>query len=107
MDLVQVGLRIKRLRKQCNLTQEKLAELTSVTPHYIYEIEKGMKTMSIYTLNDIVVNLDTSVDYVLYGTSTPAQSAYPDHLELLVESVPYSKREALADIIDAILPHLK
>lgn len=72
MDLMQAGLRIKRLQKQQMLTQEKLAELVNLSPHYIFEIEKSLKTMSINTLNNIVVALNTLADYILYGSSSPA-----------------------------------
>ncbi|MBO4996714.1 MAG: helix-turn-helix transcriptional regulator [Lachnospira sp.] len=107
MDLMQAGHRIKQLRKQQMLTQEKLAELINLSPHYIFEIEKGVKTMSLYTLHDIVTELHTSADYILYGSSTPTEQSYPDQLELLIENVPYSMRETLAEIISNLLPYLK
>lgn len=107
MTLTHIGHRIKRLRKEKNLTQEKLAELTNLTPHYIYELEKGVKAMSLYTLHDIAATLDTSADYILYGTSKASEQTCSDRLELLVEGVPHSKREHLAEIIETLLPYLK
>ena len=50
MDFEQIGKRIKTCRKQKHLTQEKLAECLDVSSHYIYELERGVKTMSLYTL---------------------------------------------------------
>ncbi|MBP1542834.1 MAG: helix-turn-helix transcriptional regulator [Oscillospiraceae bacterium] len=47
MDLIEIGGRIKAHRKSMGISQEKLAEMIFVSPHYIYEIERGMKAMSL------------------------------------------------------------
>jgi transcriptional regulator with XRE-family HTH domain len=108
MDLIKIGQRIKQCRKAKHLTQEQFAESVNLSPHYIYEIEHGLKTMSIYTLNDIAVSLGESVDYLLYGDSHNSNiQPSADRLEVLVEKIPYKKREAVADMLQAILPHLK
>jgi transcriptional regulator with XRE-family HTH domain len=108
MDLIKIGQRIKECRKARHLTQEQFAELVNLSPHYIYEIERGVKTMSIYTLNDIAVCLGESVDYILYGDSgNSGAETSNDRLGILVEKIPTKKREAVADIIQAALPHLK
>ena len=67
MDFEQIGMRIKACRKRKHLTQEKLAECLDVSSHYIYELERGVKTMSLYTLNDLSTCLEVSSDYLLYG----------------------------------------
>ena len=61
MDFEQIGMRIKACRKQKHLTQEKLAECLDVSSHYIYELERGVKTMSLYTLNDLSTCLEVPV----------------------------------------------
>lgn len=53
MNLAEIGDRIKSERKYQGLSQEKLAEMVNVTPHYIYEIERGLKAMSMETLANI------------------------------------------------------
>jgi hypothetical protein len=64
--------------------------------------------MSIYTLNDIAVCLGESVDYILYGNSgNSGAETSNDRLGILVEKIPSKKREAVADIIQAALPHIK
>ena len=67
MDFEQIGMRIKACRKQKHLTQEKLAECLDVSSHYIYELERGVKTMSLYTLND----LSTMARTILIQTRFP------------------------------------
>ena len=88
MDLARVGMRIKNCRQAMDLTQEKLAEMIDVSPHYIYEIERGSKTMSLYTLYDLATTLDVSTDYLIYGdeisNTQDNPAASPDQLTLLV-----------------------
>ena len=67
MDLKAIGSRINAERRKVGLTQEGLSEIVNVTPHYIYEIERGMKAMSVETLMNLSEALELSVDYILYG----------------------------------------
>ena len=50
MNLIAIGNRIKQSRKKQNYTQESPAEKLEVSPHYIYEIERGSKAMSLKML---------------------------------------------------------
>lgn len=68
MDLKEIGSRIKSQRKSLSISQEKLAELINVTPHYIYEIERGTKAMSLETLTNIALSLEASADYIIFGS---------------------------------------
>ncbi|MFR1884779.1 MAG: helix-turn-helix domain-containing protein [Blautia sp.] len=111
MDLEQIGLRVKNSRRKKHLTQEKFAELIDVSPHYIYEIERGLKAMSLYTLNNIVVCLDISSDYLLYGDDSPRKTNSPkqskDKLTLITETLSPQKKNTVADIISVLLPFIK
>ncbi len=67
INLQEIGQRIKHERLASGLTQERLAEQVNVTTHYIYEIERGSKTMSITILAAISSALNISADYILFG----------------------------------------
>lgn len=110
MDIKEIGLRIKTTRKTQNLTQEKLSEMVDVSPHYIYEIEKGLKTMSITVLCALSVSLKVSSDYLLFGSAYSNQDRLEspvDRLTLLTRNLPIEKKECLADIISVTIPYLK
>lgn len=79
MENHKIGQRIKMLRKSQGLTQEQLSELINVSPHYIYEIESGLKQMSLDTFKSIVSTLNTSADYLLFGNERDSIS------ELVIE----------------------
>lgn len=110
MNSYDIGQRIKTVRKSQGLTQEKLAELVNVSPHYIYEIEKGLKKMSLETFISVVNTLNISTDYIIYGsannTDTTRQPSY-DHLDILISSLNQSQRKAIANILCTLIPFLK
>ncbi len=112
MNQIELGHRIRQCRKMKHLTQEKLAELISVSPHYIYEVEKGLKSMSLATFIDLCTVLNVSTDYLLFGTTAlPTQvddkSPSLDELSVLLENLSPQKRDDLANILATLLPYLK
>ena len=62
---VGIGARIKICREQAQITQEKLAELISVTPQYLSDLERGITGTSIPTIIRICNVLNASADYIL------------------------------------------
>ncbi len=111
MNLQEIGTRIKVCRQKKNWTQEKFAEIIDVSPHYIYEIERGSKAMSLHTLDKVSSSLETSPDYIIYGThqytSDNINLELPDKLSLVTDIVPPGKRDSIAEIIKTILPYIK
>lgn len=111
MNLIEVGSRIRNCRKTMKLTQEELSEKVDVSAHYIYEIEKGLKTMSLYTLADIAKALNVSTDYLLFGDSgycnTNSIQELSDRLFLITKNIPLSKRESVADILEVMIQYIE
>lgn len=107
MDFEQIGKRIKTCRKQKHLTQEKLAECLDVSSHYIYELERGVKTMSLYTLNDLSTCLEVSSDYLLYGKDNTDSNPIPeDALSVMIKDLPSQQRNRLADLLKVMMPYI-
>ncbi|MCD7813356.1 MAG: helix-turn-helix domain-containing protein [Lachnospiraceae bacterium] len=111
MDLVKIGNRIRLARRENKLTQEKLAELADVTPHYVYEIEHGLKAMSLDTLEKISLALDLSLDYLFWGNSTSdkgkSNSASDNQLNADINRLSRSEKQALVNILSGIIGRLK
>lgn len=110
MNSYDIGQRIKAVRKSQHLTQEKLAELIDVSPHYIYEIEKGLKKMSLETFISITAALNISADYILFGSVSNTDSnsnQSSDHLDILVRSLNQKQRKAVTNILCTLIPFLK
>ncbi|MCD8074743.1 MAG: helix-turn-helix domain-containing protein [Lachnospiraceae bacterium] len=111
MDLVKIGNRIRLARRENKLTQEKLAELADVTPHYIYEIEHGLKAMSLDTLEKISLALDLSLDYLFWGDGMSDKgngtSTRDDQLNTDINRLSRSEKQALVKILSGIIIRLK
>ena len=106
MNLVEVGSRIKRSRKTRHLTQESLAEKINVSPHYIYEIERGSNMMSLSILMKISQALCVSTDFLLFGEQSFTELP-EDKLSFLLSTLSYDQRTAVTKIMAAMVPYLK
>ena len=60
MIRLKVGNRIKQLRNEQGLSQEKLALKSEVDRTYIASVENGKRNISIVTLEKIINSLDIS-----------------------------------------------
>ena len=68
MDIKEkIGSRIRELRLQQTLSQEKFAAICDLDRTYIASIEKGKRNISIVNLEKIAVALDISISELLKG----------------------------------------
>lgn len=68
---IELGMKIKQLRQQAGLSQEKLAEMVGVTFQQIQKYENGHTTLNILKLQHIANALKVSVSELF--SSTPMQ----------------------------------
>lgn len=74
-----IGLRIKELRRQKNMTQIQLAEkLCYATERQIQRIENGENLCPTDRLAELAVILDTTTDYLLFGNDLKISSKSMD-----------------------------
>lgn len=58
-----IGMRIKELRKEKNLSQEKLAYLSNLDRTYLNGVENGRRNISIINMNKIITALEITYSY--------------------------------------------
>ncbi len=63
----EIGQRVRKLRMERGLTQQKLADALGVTLPTVGRIESGIKMASIDLLVDIAVFFNASLDYLILG----------------------------------------
>lgn len=63
----EVGKRIYERRKQLNMTQETLSELSDTTPQAISNYERGERELKASVVVKIANALNTTTDYLLLG----------------------------------------
>lgn len=64
-DYVAIGQRIKALRKKAGLSQQELADILKKSLRTVQKYESGEIEVSIATVYDLVMALDTSAAYLL------------------------------------------
>ena len=65
IDHYKLAMRVKEVRRRKGVTQERLAQLTGLTPNFIGRIESHNSKCSLATLVKICIVLETSADYLL------------------------------------------
>lgn len=58
---MQIGNRVRELRKQCKITQEQLAIIAGLDRTYIASVEEGHRNISIVNINKISKALGVSL----------------------------------------------
>lgn len=97
VDSVEMGERIKKQRLLHGYSREELAELADITPRFCYDLELGLKNMSVNTLCKISSSLHVPVDYILFGPVSENQELQP--IKGVLETCPPNKLEHLEQII--------
>ena len=65
IDYSAIGKRIGKCRKELNLTQQQLAEMSDLSDTNISHIERGATKLSLPSLIAITNALNTTTDYLL------------------------------------------
>ena len=106
MDKLTMGDRIKSARKKMNLTQEALAEKVDVTPFYIGELERGVKTPSLDLFIKLIEVLDVSADYLLRDKVSVGNVYGDKRMARKLENLTPRQRAALEALIDTYIEYL-
>lgn len=97
IDSIEMGERIKKQRLLNGYSREKLAEMADITPRFCYDIELGLKNISVNTLCKLSDALQVSVDYILFGPSSSKDEIEP--IMGMISLCPLDKRQHLEQII--------
>ncbi len=73
LDYKTIGKRIKIARIKADLTQEKLSELTEISPTHLSNIETGTTRVSLSTIVSLANALSVTVDDLLCDNIIKAQ----------------------------------
>lgn len=77
--------------------------MINVSPHYIYEIERGTKTMSLETFVTLSEALNLSTDYILFGNKKDDTVSLTEQLSKMDEE----QRTRAESVFKALLPYIK
>ena len=103
-----LGERIKLLRNEKGLTQDKLGNMTGIHPKHIGKYEASKAAPSADKLKQIAEALEVSADYLLFDNAPKEGRVEINDSELLekfilIDSMDEDNRTPIKDVIDALL----
>ena len=93
---MELGAKIKRLRLQCGLTQEELADRCELTKGYISQLENELTSPSIQTLLDVLSAL---------GTTAAEFFAEDEDGQVVFTSEDFFEKDAEGHVITWLVPN--
>lgn len=101
IDYTDIGQRIKRLRMEKGLTQERLSEAIGVGPSHMSHIESGSTVPSLEVFIAILNVLDCSADELLCRETKTGKPLLNSWLTELVADCDPTETKILSDIVIA------
>ena len=99
----EIGRRIKEIRKQKKIPQEKLAEMIGISPNYMSALERGAYNIKLDLLVQIIDCLDITADDlfrdVIKNGYVNRSSRLADELEKLLPD----EQTRIFEVLDALL----
>ena len=62
-----IGVRVRRRREVLGCTREQIAERANISVQFLFDIEKGKKSMTAMTIVNLAEALSVSIDFLLLG----------------------------------------
>ena len=99
----EIGRRIKELRKQKRIPQEKLAEMICITPNYLSALERGAYNIKLDTLVQIIDCLDITADDLFRDVIKNGYQNRASRLTDEVASLPEDEQQRIFEVLDALI----
>ena len=96
---IEVGKRLKQCRMDKKITRKALAEACDISPQHVYNIETGLRGLSLEKAIAFSKYIGVPKEMLLYGeTEQPPEFQYELFVELFIRKV-----EEIGELCDAIL----
>lgn len=105
MNFKSLGMNIRKYRTEKNMSQEKLAELSYLSPKYIGMVERAEKTPSLTTLVNIANALDISADMLLCDVLNKHYEIRSSIVFNKINELPEKERKRIYAVIETLLEH--
>lgn len=102
VDYSIIGERIKKARKEKNMTQESLAEKIGVSIAFLSRIERGNSQVNIKRLSQICKILDLTEGEILNGSSDESNSYLNNEFSRLLEDCSSEQQKLIYEIAKVI-----
>jgi len=103
MNMKTIGKKIRKYRLEINMKQEKLAELTNLSPNYIGMLERADKIPSLTTLINIANALNVTADMLLCDVLSADCEIANSRLLEKIGSLPPKDKQRIYAVIETLL----
>ncbi len=107
LDYKAIGKRIKIARIKADLTQERLAEIVSVSPSHMSNIETGTTRVSLTLIVTIANALSVTVDDLLCDNIRKARVPFEKDIARVLEGCDEYEIRMIADMAQALKDTLR
>lgn len=98
-----VGDKIRALRAAKGLSQEKLGELADLNSNYIGQIERGEKSISVYTLKKLANGLSLSLEELFAKIDPASHTGDLEKITSLIQERPIEEHAKILALLRAAL----
>ena len=99
----EIGRRIKEIRKQKKIPQEKLAEMIGISPNYMSALERGAYNIKLELLVLIIDCLDITADDLFRDVIKNGYVNRTSRLSDEIEALPIEEQQRIFEVLDALL----
>ena len=99
----EIGRRIKEIRKQKKIPQEKLAEMIGISPNYMSALERGAYNIKLELLVQIIDCLDITADDLFRDVIKNGYVNRTSRLSDEIATLPVEEQQRIFEVLDAPL----
>lgn len=99
----EIGRRIKEIRKQKKIPQEKLAEMIGISPNYMSALERGAYNIKLELLVQIIDCLDITADDLFRNVIKNGYVNRTSRLSDEIATLPAEEQQRIFEVLDALL----
>ena len=107
LDYKAIGKRVKVARIKANMKQEQLAEIISVSPTHLSNIETGTTRVSLQTIVRLANALSVSADDLLCDNVVKAKVQFEKDIACIIEDCDAYEIRVIADIAKSVKDTLR
>ena len=98
-----IGHRIKEIRKQKKIPQEKLAEMIGITPNYMSALERGAYNIKLDLLVQIIDCLDITADDLFRDVVKNGYVNRTSRIADEIANLPQEEQQRIFEVLDVLL----
>lgn len=105
-DRSGMATRIRKRRKELNMSADDVAQRIGRTPRYYGDIERGTCGMSVETLTDISTCLGITADYILFGSCEESRDDAIRRFYKIIKSYDARVQKKVIELLEFYLEHM-